>query len=448
MRRPTAILALGAFLMCIGRGTPATETGLSDQGFMTTGLLLAALPLDENLEASTDWPQWRGRNRDGAVHGVKVPVKWPNALKEEWSVSVGEGYSSPVVVGGKVYVFTRQKEDEVVQCFEVGTGKEIWKSKPYPAPWKPGPGAPGDKRTRSTPTVAGGRIFTLGASGILSCLDAKTGKLIWRKDTNPHPLYGASASPLVNDGLCIVHVGAGNKGGLTAFDEATGEVKWCNNTDSIGPSYGSPILVDLVGERQVVTLTQGNFLGVSAVTGKRLWALGLPRFDFEKCITPVLYKDLIIFADYSEPLRAIRLEKGEKGITAKEIWKAKGPAMHMSSPVLAGDWLVGFSGQKAGHLFCLDAKTGETLWQSKGRLGGNASGYASLLNAGSVWLALTNSGRLIVLKASGTAYEPIAEYRVAERGTDAHPVFLGDRILIKDSTTLRLFRIGPDTAKP
>jgi hypothetical protein len=84
--------------------------------------------------------------------------------------------------------------------------------------------------------------------------------------------------------------------------------------------------------------------------------------------------------------------------------------MHMSSPVLAGDWLFGFSGQKGGHLFCLDVKTGQTLWQSEGRLGGNSSGYASLLNAGSVWLALTNSGYLIVLKASGTAYEPIAEW--------------------------------------
>jgi outer membrane protein assembly factor BamB len=241
--------------------------------------------------------------------------------------------------------------------------------------------------------------------------------------------------------MCIIHVGFGNKGGLTAFDAATGAVKWCNDIDSIGPSYGSPILAQLAGERQVVTFTQGNFLAVSAATGKRLWSVGLPRFDLEKCITPVLYKDLIIFADCGEPLRAIRLEREAAGITVREVWKAPGPDLHMSSPVLAGNWLVGFSGQRGGHLFCLDARSGKKLWQSEGRLGSNVTGYASLVNAGSVWLALTNTGQLLVLRASGTAYEPIAEYRVAEAGTDAHPVFLGDRILIKDNTTLRCFRI-------
>jgi outer membrane protein assembly factor BamB len=267
--------------------------------------------------------------------------------------------------------------------------------------------------------------------------------VVWRKDTKPFPTYGASASPLVADGLCIVHVGVGNKGGLTAFDAATGEEKWCN-TDSIGPAYASPILVDLAGERQLITLTQGNFLGVSATTGKRLWGLGLPRFDLEKCITPILYKNLIIFADCGEPLRAIRLERSESGLTPKEVWKARDPTLHMSSPVIAGQWVVGFSNQKLGHLFCLDAQSGKMLWQSDGRLGA----YASLVNAGSVWLALTSDGQLMVLRPSGTACEVIAQYRVSDTPTWAHPVFLGKRILIKDQTTLRSFRIEPDAGKP
>lgn len=400
-------------------------------------------PVPSQLSAQ-DWPQWRGPNRDGVVNGVKVPAKWPKTLREEWSVPVGEGYSSPVAVGGKVYVFTRQKEHEVVQCIDVASGKEIWRSEPYPAPYKAGPGAPGDIKTRATPAVVGGRVFTLGVSEILSCLDAETGKLLWRKNSKGYPVYGASASPLVVDGLCIAQVG---KGGLTAFDVTTGEIKWSYDDVIGGPGYGSPILVDMAGERQIVTVTQNCFLGVRAATGKLLWRLQVPRWDIQQCITPVQYKDLLIFADSGEPLRAVRLEKGDKGITTKEIWKAKAHTSngyHTSSPVLAGDWLVGFSGQKAGHLFCLDAKTGQTLWQSEGRLGGNPSGHASIVNAGSVWLALTNRGHLMVMKATGTAYEPIAEYRLAEHGTDAHPVFLGDRILIKDGTTLRSFRIDSD----
>src|SRR5262249_38314102 len=150
--------------------------------------------------------------------------------------------------------------------------------------------------------------------------------------------------------------------------------------------------------------------------------------------------DLVIFAESGEPLRALRLEKGAKGITAKEAWRANDhtrSGYHTCSPVLAGDWLIGFGGQKLGHLCCLDAGTGETLWQRKGRLGG----HVSILNTGSAWLVLTSGGRLLVVKPSGKACELFAEYRVAEGGTDAYPVFLGDRILIKDRTTLRSFRV-------
>jgi outer membrane protein assembly factor BamB len=409
---------------------------------------LAALLLYTVSAASQDWPQWRGPNRDGGVHGVTVPARWPSTLKEEWQVTVGEGYSSPVVVGNNVFVFTRQKEHEVVRCLDLAGGKELWCSEPCPAPYKAGPGAPGDTKPRSTPAVVGGRVFALGVGGILSCLDAKTGKLLWRKESTGYPTYGASASPLVTDGLCIAGVG---KGGLSALDSATGATRWSYDDVIGGPGYGSPILADLAGERQVVAVTQGHFLGVSLETGKLLWRVPIPRWDIQQCITPVRYRDLIIIADSGEPLRAIRIEKGDKGITAKEVWKADDhtrSGYHTSSPVIAGDWLVGFSGHNSGHLFCLDAATGKTLWQSAGRLGGTGSGCATLVNAGSVWLALTNHGHLTVMKATGLAYEPLAQYRVPVRGTDAYPVLLGDRILIKGDTTLRCWRIAPDPAAP
>jgi outer membrane protein assembly factor BamB len=395
-----------------------------------------------------DWPQWRGPNRDGAVRGVTILQKWPTALKEEWKVTVGEGYASPVVAGDNVYVFTRQKDDEFVWCFDIATGNEIWRSEPCPAPYKAGPGAPGDIKTRATPAVAGGRVFTLGVSEILSCRDAGTGKLFWRKHSKGYPTYGASASPLVADGLCIAQVG---KGGLTAFDVATGEVKWCYDDVIGGPGYGSPILVEMAGARQIVTVTQNCFLGVAPATGKLLWRLPVQRWDIQQCITPVAYKDLLIIAESGGPLRAIRLDKTEKGIEAREVWKAQAHTSngyHTCSPVLAGDWLVGFSGHSVGHLYCLNAQTGQTLWRSEGRLGGSASGHASIVNAGGVWLALTNNGYLAVMKASGTAYEPIAQYRVPEGGTDAYPVLIGDRILIRADTTLRCYRIAPDADTP
>jgi outer membrane protein assembly factor BamB len=387
-----------------------------------------------------DWPQWRGPNRDGVVHGVSVPEKWPAAPTEEWRVPVGEGAASPVVAGGSVYVFTREKDNEVVRCLDLQSGKETWRSEPYPAQFKPGPGDAFSIGPRSTPAVAGGRVFALGISGILSCLDAGTGKLLWRKDYQPY--YNRSGnSPLVADGLCIAHLGTGKAGGLRAFDAATGDVKWCFDHDN--PASSSPILVDLAGERQVVTFTRSELLGVSFATGKLLWRTRCYHDYFENCVTPVQYRDLLIASGRMEPPRAFRLEKGDRGIQARQVWQAKGIPSYMSTPVVAGDWLFGHTDQRMGQLFCLDAKTGETLWQAGDRLGS----YATVLNAGSVWLVLTNKGQLIVVKPSGTAYEPIAEYRVSDKQTWAHPVFLGDRILIKDELTLRSFRIGQGTGK-
>jgi len=192
-----------------------------------------------------------------------------------------------------------------------------------------------------------------------------------------------------------------------------------------------------------VTLTASGLVGVSVATGKKLWGIACAAGS----TTPVLHKDLLIFAaGDKERLRAIRLEKAGKGVTAKEIWEAKGHPLYYSSPVLAGDLLFGMSVGNSGHFFCLDANTGQTLWEGPARLGltERREGNASIVKAGNVLLFLTDRGRLLVVKPTATAFEPITEYRVSDTPTWAHPVFLGDRILIRDRTTLRCFRIAQD----
>jgi outer membrane protein assembly factor BamB len=417
-------------------------------------LLLLCIGRTSAGEGTTaDWPQWRGPDRDGVVRGMTVPAKWPKTLKEQWRLVVGEGVASPVVAGGNVYVFARQnfisrqgrgEGAEVVRCVDLQSGKEKWRSEPYPVSYKPLDDG-NFPWPRSTPAVAGGRVFTLGITKTLSCLDAQTGKLLWRKECKPRGHNYGGNSPLVCDGLCIVHVsrpGDDNNGGLMAFDAVTGDVRWCY-ADGTGPASGSPILVTLASERQAVAPTNWKLLGVSVATGKKLWELRGPFPPGTICNTPVQYKDLIIFAGKREPLRAIRLAKGAKGLTAKEVWKAKSLPLYYSSPVPAGDLLFGSSTKKQGCFFCLDANSGKTLWESDGLQGGNAS----TLNAGSVLLYLTEKGRLLVVKPSAQAYEPIADYQVSDTDTHAHPVFLGDRILIKDGTTLRSFRLKPDAGK-
>jgi RNA polymerase sigma factor (sigma-70 family) len=405
----------------------------------------------QRMEAAGDWPQWRGPNRDGVVHGITVPRQWPRTLKEEWKTVVGEGVASPVAAGGRVFVFTRQKEEEVVLCLDLAGGKEIWRSEPYPAPYNwAAEERKFSKGPRSTPAVVGGRVYTLGMSGILSCLDVRTGTPLWRQKYKPEPnaatpaashAYGGS-SPLVADGLCIVHLGDGKTGGLTAFDALTGEWKWCFG-EGYSPTSGSPILVDLAGARQVVTYSSSNASGVSVVTGQKLWGVGKDGVG-QPHTTPVRYKDLLILNDILQPLRALRLEKDDDGIKALAVWKAKGLPLACCSPVISGDHVFGMSSRKNGCFFCLDARSGATLWESEGRQGD----HASILNVGSVLLFLTEKGRLIVVRPSATTYEPVAEYQVSDADTYAHPVFLGDRILIKDAATLRSLRIEPDASQP
>jgi outer membrane protein assembly factor BamB len=367
-------------------------------------------------------------------------------------VPVGDGVASPVVVGGRVFVFARHKDEEVVRCLDLPDGKEIWRSEPYPAPYRLGPGeGTADDRPRSTPAVAGGRVYALGMTGVLSCLDCGTGKVVWRKDCKPYLPYGAN-SPLVADGLCIVHVGDEKNGGLTAFDAVTGEVRWCYAEGS-RPTSASPILVNLAGRRQVVTVTSWHLLGVSADTGKKLWGLNILS-PGSLIVTPVRYKDLLMAAGDRQPPIALRVEEGPGGLIAREVWKANDVPLYMSTPVVAGDLLFGMAAHRrgGGSFFCLDAPTGKTLWEHDG---GPRLGNAAILNVGSAILFLRNDGRLVVVKPSATAYEPLAEYTVddtpPERGgpsTWAHPVFLGDRILVRDRTTLRCFRIVPDAGGP
>jgi RNA polymerase sigma factor (sigma-70 family) len=410
----------------------------------------AIVRADSN-DVIAEWPQWRGPNRDGVVHGARVPAAWPKALQQEWSIPVGEGVASPVLAHGNIFVFARQNDREILLCLDVRDGREIWRSVPYPAPYK----VSAEERNfsigpRSTPAVVAGRVYTLGMSGLLSCLDARSGTHLWAQQCKPRDVtlppgtahdYGGS-SPLVVDGLCVVHAGDGTKGGLAAFDAITGEPRWCFS-EGYRPMSGSPILVDLAGTRQVVTYASSNAAGVSTATGARLWWLGSDGVG-QPHTTPVLYKDLIILNDILQAPRALRLERDGQGIAVRQVWQAKGTPLACCSPVLVGDQVIGMSSRLGGSFFCLDARTGTTLWESPGREGD----HASIMRAGNVLLILTEKGRLIIVKPSATAYEPIAEYQVSDTDTYAHPLFLGERILIRDAATLRSFRIGEDAGNP
>jgi len=387
-----------------------------------------------------DWPQWRGPNRDGVVAGE--PANWPEKLNLKWKIAVGEGHASPILAGASAYVFTRLNDAETISSVDPASGKLRWQQH-YPAPYQMNPAATGHGQgPKSTPLYSNGRVYTLGINGILSCFDAETGQLRWRKDFAQQykegaPDFGTAMSPVVDNGLLIVYVGGTKLGALTAFEAATGAVKWTWDGDS--PAYASPIVVDLGGVRQVVTQSKSNIVGVAAATGKVLWTIPFKTQYDQNIVTPVRYKDTLIFSGIDKGVFAVRLAHvGDKWST-QTVWQNKDVAMYMNSPVLAGDLLFGFSHLKKGQIFCLDARTGAIGWTGSPR-GGDS---AAMLASASTLYVLTPDAKIMVARPTPKGLGEIRKYEVAESATWAHPVVLEDGLLIKDVKTLARWSVNP-----
>lgn len=390
--------------------------------------------------ASPSWTQWRGPQRDGHT-AVTPPALFSAAPANVWKVDVGLGHSSPLVADGRVYLHTRQGEQETVAAFDLASGKTLWTQR-YPAPLKVDSAAsshgPGPK---STPTLANGKLYTFGLGGILSCFDAATGAVKWRKSyekefPGTNPIYGAAMSPLVDNGLLIAHVGGENNGALRAFDLETGATKWSWTED--GPGYASPVAIDAGGTRQIITQTQKHIVGVALATGQTLWKVPFTTAYDQNAVTPVVYKDLVIFSGENKGTAALRITKQGAAWQAVEVWKNPDISMYMSSPVLVGDTLYGLSHRNKGMFFALDAATGKTRWTSPPRQAENAA----IIAAGPLLFMLTSEAKLIVAEASPAAFKPVRTFEVATSATWAHPVVLGDRVLIKDVQSLALVKIG------
>ncbi len=390
------------------------------------------------------WPQWRGPNRDGAA-SFTVPASWPDRLVQKWKVEVGTGYAAPITAGDRVYAFSRQNEDEVMRALDAASGKTIWETK-YNATYKPNPAATRTHGTgpKSTPALADGRLYTLGMTGLVTAFDAATGKQLWQtKPAKVEPLYHTAMSPIVDRGLVIVHVGGHNDGALTAFDARTGAVRWAWPGD--GPAYGSPIVVDLGGTRQVITMTQENLVGVSAADGALLWRRPYSVRATRNAVTPIVHNvastggtsQIVIVSGLGMPVSGFRVfNKGGQWST-EDVWVNNDATMDMSTGVVIGNSLFGFSPRNSGQYFAIDANTGQTQWLSEPRQGDNAA----VVRAGDFWFALDTNAELKVARANAKQFEVVKRYDVADSATWAQPVLSGQRVFVKDLSTIALWTL-------
>ena len=377
-------------------------------GIIVTSLGSALLAQSQGPE----WPQWRGPSRDGVVTSFTEPRAWPEQLTRRWKVEVGTGYATPLIAGNRVYIFSRQGNDEVMQALDAGSGKTLWRTA-YPATFTMNSSAvrhgPGPK---STPILSNGRLYSIGMTGTVTAFDAASGKQLWQKPGTSEllPMYTShSFSPVVERGLVIFHVGGHNKGALTAYDVNTGEVKWSWAGD--GPGYGSPRVAEFGGVRQLVTNTQGKLIGIDPATGMLLWEQPFESSNFTNSLDPVVVGQTVLLSNNVKPATAISIARqNDKWITST-AWENPDGQTRMTNAVVLGDVIFGLSTRNMGQYFSLDAKTGKTLWQSEPRQAANAS----LLRSGDLVFSLEDDGELVVFRRNGSAFEPVKRYQAGRQ---------------------------------
>lgn len=382
-----------------------------------------------------DWPFWLGPNRNGTVPGFQMPTNWPASLTQVWRRTIGLGESTPALAGDRVYAFARQENEEVIVALHAANGTELWRyaylavevtgpAEPYPGP-------------RSSPAVAGGKVIALGVGGVVTCLDAETGTLIWLRNdlTNHLPRFFTSASPLIEDGLCIIHLGGQGKGCVLALTLETGEARW--TWEGEGPSYASAVPLTLRGSRQVVLLTEKNLVGLSLRDGTLAWRIPTPlKPGYWNSATPFVRGQTVYYTGQGTGTRAIQIEATGETVAVRELWHNDRIGTVYNTPILCDGLLFGISDR--GQYFCLDARTGQTAWVRTNRVGN----FGTVLWADRVVVGLTEKSSLVCYKPSREGYEEIVRYYVGDPPFYAFPLLSGNRIFIRDRESITLWTLG------
>ena len=390
-------------------------------------------PEDAPVEARNDayWTDFRGPNRDGHYTQLPIRTNWSAAgLEPMWSQPIGGGYASFVVAHGVAFTIEQRREQEVVAAYDLATGHELW-THAWDADFREPMGGPGP---RATPTWHAGRVYALGATGQLWCLEADTGDVIWERDIlsdsqATNLTWAMSAAPLVVDDLVIVQPGGAPGWSVVAYNRNTGDVVW-HALDDV-QAHTSPMTATLASVRQVLTVTASRAVGLDVRDGQLVWEhpwlVGPPP----SMAQPVLIGDDRVFLSGSGAgATVIELSRANDRFTVETVWSNNRMKNKFSSSVLHEGYIYGLDG---AILACIDAATGEIQWK------GGRYGYGQLLLASGHLVVVTERGDLVLVRATPAGHEEVASSGAIEGKTWNVPAFTDGELLVRNARQMAAF---------
>ena len=398
-----------------------------------TIILLFSLVRPTPIAQAQDWPQFLGPTRNGKYVGNDLTAVLPKAGPPMvWKKTIGQGFSGPVVAEGKLILFHRVGDKETVECLDAATGKEIWRFD-YATRYRDDFGF--DEGPRSTPSIACGRVYTFGAEGTLHCLDFATGKKLWAVDTHQQfdvrkGFFGAACSPLIEGRAVLLNIGGSNPSGLVAFDRETGKVMWAVSRDEA--SYSSPVAATVGGLRSVFCFTRNGLVGADAASGNI-------RFEFPwrarmqaavNAAVPLVVGDLVfISASYQTGAALLQVT----GSAVKKVWSSDDVlSNHYASSVAHNGYLYGFHGRQehGPSLRCVQLQTGKVMWSVE------SFGSGTLMLASEHLLVLKEGGELLIAAATPKAFQPVAKAQIIPGTVRAYPALAQGRLYVRNEKSL------------
>jgi outer membrane protein assembly factor BamB len=377
-----------------------------------------------------EWPGFRGPDRNSVARGVRIVTDWSASPPVEmWRRPIGPGWSSFAVRGDRLYTQEQRGADEVVACYNVTTGKPVWRHSDAARFYESNGGA----GPRGTPTLSNGRVYTFGATGILNVLDAGNGAVVWSRnaasDTKTKvPGWGFASSPLVVGDVVVVAIA----GTLAAYDLTTGEPRWVGPQG--GGGYSSPHQVTLNGITQIILMNGSGAISVAPADGKLLWQHPLPSGT--RIVQPALTADgdLLVSDGDGSDMHRIAVANGDSGWTVEERWTSDGLKPNFNDFVVHNDHAYGFDDST---LACIDLKDGQNKWEG----GSYGNGQLVLLPDQELLLVLSEKGELALVRATPDQFTELARFPAIKGKTWNHPVLVGDLLFVRNGEEMAAFRL-------